>query len=214
MKSRVLYIEADKALGLSGMEAMEKDGILVFYRTSTDSLDELLEIWRPHLVVCGSAVDLRSIPESLSSVAGGGDGASLARTVVAVARMMEPYTADELLARVKDRLAAGTVMDELLVGDFAYVPGTRLLRHRGHEVARLTPQMSKVFEILLRRQGEIVSTSFLLDSVWERSVANRGQCLMNVIGRLREVLRRDKRVVIKAVYKYGYMLYGRSGSAD
>lgn len=214
MKSRVLYIEPDTELGMSGMEALERSGVVVFYRTGTASLGELLEIWRPHLVLVGAGIAQEDMPSCLSSGVSGEGNSLASKPGLSVEYMAKPYTPDELVTRAQGRLAAGTMMDELSVGDFTYVPRMRQLRHKGMEMARLTPQMSKVFEILLRRQGEIVSTDFLLDSVWEKSVANRAQCLMNVIARLREVLRKDKLVVIKAVYKYGYMLYGRSASTD
>jgi DNA-binding winged helix-turn-helix (wHTH) protein len=95
---------------------------------------------------------------------------------------------------------------EIMVGDWAFSPASASLS-RGGERRRLEHRAARVLELLCRRQGAPVSTTELVDHVWEgRSLSQNSVAV--VIADLRRALDDDSRSprYIETIPKRGYRL--------
>lgn len=81
--------------------------------------------------------------------------------------LTKPFSFAVLVARVRAllRRAAGKVPDPLEAGDLRIDPGQRRV-WRGDDEITLTARQFDVLEFLMRRAGQVLSKSEILDGVW------------------------------------------------
>jgi DNA-binding response OmpR family regulator len=120
--------------------------------------------------------------------------------------LAKPFSVDELLARVRARLAPGGRVDRTAIG----TAGVRIDHARrqivlesGRRVA-LSERELAVFEYLLRSADEIVSRERLLSAVWQYGFDPRSNVVDVCVGRLRRKL--ESPVAIESVRGAGYRL--------
>jgi two-component system, OmpR family, response regulator len=137
------------------------------------------------------------------SVAGWG-----ARTVRLVAEL--PGRTEELLARLEALLrrggSAGTVETKLRVGDLEMDLLTRTVQRAGQPID-LLPREFKLLEFLMRRAGQVVTRTMLLEGVWDYHFDPQTNVIDVHVSRLRGKL--DKGFpspIIHTVRGAGYVL--------
>lgn len=78
----------------------------------------------------------------------------------------KPFALGELEARIRALLRRGTASSATLAfGDVSLDPASRIVTVRGHEIT-LTARELAVLELLLRRQGRIVSKQQIIESLY------------------------------------------------
>ena len=90
----------------------------------------------------------------------------------------------------------------LEAGDLRLDPGSRRTWRAGIEV-RLTARETALLEFLLRRRGDVVSKTDILDHVWDASFDGDPNVVEVYVGHLRAKLGRD---VIETIRGAGYRL--------
>ena len=92
------------------------------------------------------------------------------------------------------------------IGAFTLDPQKRLLRYKDNAPIKLTPKESKLLKLLITHNNKLVHKSVLQKKVWHND-ENVSFSSMNVyISRLRKLLKKDKNVNIKNVYKTGFKI--------
>ena len=92
------------------------------------------------------------------------------------------------------------------IGAFTLNPNQRILYYKDEYSIKLTRKESKLLKILIVYNYKLVHKKLLLEKVWFNNddVSNK---TMNVyISRLRKILKKDKNIRIKNVYKTGFIL--------
>ena len=120
--------------------------------------------------------------------------------------LVKPFSFRELLARLRALLrrteAAGS--GPLTLGSLRYDPEAREVS-RGSEVIRLTAREGALFELLLRRQGKVVSRSEIQARVWEDSFDLSTNIIDVYINSLRKKLDAGwRQKIIQTVRGVGY----------
>ena len=82
--------------------------------------------------------------------------------------LAKPFSFQVLLARLRAlvRRGAGTRPAVLQVGDLRLDPAAHLVS-RGETTIDLTPRQFSMLEVLMRRDGEVVSKATILEHVWD-----------------------------------------------
>jgi two-component system OmpR family response regulator len=122
--------------------------------------------------------------------------------------LVKPFDFGELLARVRALLRRGAPERPavLTVGDLELDPATRTVTRAGRLVA-LSAREFAVVEYLLRRAGEVVSRSDLLEHVWDRNFAGSTNVVDVYIAYLRRKLEDPfGRPLIRTVRGAGYVI--------
>lgn len=110
--------------------------------------------------------------------------------------LTKPFSADELLARVRVQLRRratlgnDSVVESVTLGEVVYYP----LKHtlvKNEEVIHLTKIEQKLLEVLLSSQGKVLTQSYLLNAVWGEGYLNRPHYLRIYINRLRQKIEPD-----------------------
>jgi DNA-binding winged helix-turn-helix (wHTH) protein/Tol biopolymer transport system component len=93
---------------------------------------------------------------------------------------------------------------EVTFGPFAFDPRRRLLRNAGREIP-LPPRVLGVLELLLARQGDVVSRQEIIDTVWKDAFVT-DTSLAEAVSFLRQALGDDSQapVYIQTVHRRGY----------
>ena len=92
------------------------------------------------------------------------------------------------------------------IGAFTLDPKLRILHYKNEHSIRLTKKESKLLKILISYNYRLVHKNVLKEKVWynDDNVSNK---TMNVyVSRLRKILKNDKNISIKNVYKKGFIL--------
>ncbi len=118
--------------------------------------------------------------------------------------LTKPFSYVVLLARLRALLRRGAPQRPavLEVGDLSLDPARRQVTRAGAEVV-LTAREYALLEYLMRRAGEVVSKTELLDHVWDAAVDTAPNAVEVYVGYLRRKLGRD---VLETVRGAGYRL--------
>ena len=128
--------------------------------------------------------------------------------------MPKPFEFPELLARIRAlaRRSPGMVQPKLRSGDLVLDPVTREVLRAGRKID-LTPKEFALLEFLMRRAGQAVTRTSILDNVWDMnydSLTNVVDVLMN---RLRKKVDHPfDEELIETVRGTGYRLKRKEGS--
>ncbi|MFN2387958.1 MAG: response regulator transcription factor [Thermoanaerobaculia bacterium] len=120
--------------------------------------------------------------------------------------LVKPFSFRELLARLRAllRRTESAPPGPLMLGSLRYDPESREV-DRGGEVVRLTAREGALFELLLRRKGNVVSRSEIQARIWEDSFDLSTNIIDVYINALRKKLdpaSRDR--IIQTVRGVGY----------
>jgi DNA-binding response OmpR family regulator len=125
----------------------------------------------------------------------------------------KPFSYVALVARLRAliRRGAGERPAVLEAGDLRYDPATRRV-WRGDDEVSLTARETALLEFLLRRRGEVVSKTDILDHVWDGRFDGDPNIVEVYVGHLRSKLDRpfDRRS-IETVRGAGYRLAADGG---
>ncbi len=118
--------------------------------------------------------------------------------------LTKPFSYVVLLARLRALLRRGAPErpSVLQVGDLTLDPARRRVAHAGDEIT-LTAREYALLEYLMRRPGEVVSKTELLDHVWDASIDTAPNAVEVYVGYLRRKLGRDR---LETVRGAGYRL--------
>jgi two-component system OmpR family response regulator len=118
--------------------------------------------------------------------------------------LTKPFSYVVLLARLRALLRRGAPERPavLAAGDLTLDPAQRRVTRAGAEVG-LTSREYALLEYLMRRQGEVVSKTELLDHVWDASLETAPNVVEVYVGYLRRKIGRE---LVETVRGAGYRL--------
>jgi two-component system OmpR family response regulator len=122
--------------------------------------------------------------------------------------LVKPFEYGELIARVRALVRRGAPERPaiLRVGDLEVDPAARTVIRAGRAV-ELTAREFALLEFLVRRAGEVVSRSELLEHVWDRNFTGSSNIVDVYVGYLRRKLEEPfGRPLIRTVRGAGYVL--------
>jgi two-component system OmpR family response regulator len=122
--------------------------------------------------------------------------------------LVKPFDFGELVARLRALLRRGAPERPpvLVVGDLEVDPAARTVLRAGRLV-RLTAREFAVLELLVRRAGEVVTRTALLDHVWDEQYEGSGNVVDVYVGYLRRKLEVPfGRPLIRTVRGAGYVV--------
>ena len=125
----------------------------------------------------------------------------------------KPFSHVALVARLRAliRRGAGERAPVLEAGDLRFDPGSRRV-WRGEEEVRLTAREASLLEFLLRRQGQVVSKTEILDHVWDDRFDGDLNIVEVYVRHLRNKLDRPfDRASIETIRGAGYRLSANGG---
>lgn len=108
---------------------------------------------------------------------------------VASAYLPRPFTPRRLLTHVEKLMPEGFAI-ELRCGDLVFHPADGMLRKRSEE-HYLNPKLSKLLQIFMQRQGEVLERKELMLRVWETTYMGDTRTLDVHIRWLREAIEDD-----------------------
>jgi DNA-binding response OmpR family regulator len=118
--------------------------------------------------------------------------------------LTKPFSYVVLLARLRALLRRGEVERPVLltVGDLSFDPAGRQLTQAGRPVSMTHRELS-LLEYLMRRPGQVVSKTDLLDEVWDAEEGTETNVVEVYVGYLRRKIGRDR---VQTVRGAGYRL--------
>src|SRR4051794_17130800 len=122
--------------------------------------------------------------------------------------LVKPFDFGELVARLRALLRRGAPERPpvLVAGDLEVDPAARTVLRAGR-VVRLTAREFAVLELLVRRAGEVVTRTALLDHVWDERYEGSGNVVDVYVGYLRRKLEVPfGRPLIRTVRGAGYVV--------
>ena len=124
--------------------------------------------------------------------------------------LTKPFSYVVLLARLRALLRRGTPERPAVLrhGDLELDPAQRKVTVAGAEVV-LTAREFALLEYLLRRPGEVVSKTELLDHVWDAALETAANAVEVYVGYLRRKIGRER---LETVRGAGYRLAAVGGS--
>jgi len=219
---RVLIVEDDEGLADGLRVGLEAEGFAV--DLATDGTDGLwmarehpydaivLDIMLPGLNgyrVCASLRDEGNWTPILMLTAKDGEfDEAEALDTGADDFVTKPFSYVALVARLRALVRRGAVERPAVLeaGDLRFDPGERRA-FRGHVEVRLTAREMALLEFLLRRKGDVVSKTEILDHVWDAHFAGEPNIVEVYIGHLRAKLDRPfGREAFATVRGAGYRL--------
>jgi two-component system OmpR family response regulator len=220
---KVLVIEDDreaaayvvKGLGESGYvvdhAAEGRDGLFMATDGSYDALvvDRMLpgmdgltlisalraaEVRTPALILSA----LGAVDDRVKGLRAGGDD-----------YLVKPFAFAELLARLEAllrRSGGPNVMTKLSVGDLEMDLLTRRVRRAGHEI-ELLPREFRLLEFMMRRAGQVVTRTMLLENVWDYHFDPQTNVIDVHVSRLRQKIDKGfEHPLLQTVRGAGYRL--------
>lgn len=127
--------------------------------------------------------------------------------------LTKPFAIDELNARLRalSRRTLGERPSDLRAGDLVLSPATRTVMRDGHSITGLSAKEFAVLELLMRRAGEVVSRTALLDHAWDMSYDGASNVVDVNVKSLRDKIDRPfGRHSIETIRGAGYRLNGSS----
>jgi len=122
--------------------------------------------------------------------------------------LVKPFSFRELLARLRALLRRTEVAEPgpIVSGELNYDPESRELLREG-ETVRLTAREAALFELLLRRRGQVVSRSEIQARIWEDSFDLSTNIIDVYINALRKKIDSgDREKLIQTVRGVGYRI--------
>jgi two-component system OmpR family response regulator len=123
--------------------------------------------------------------------------------------LIKPFAIEELLARIEALLRRGqgaTVLTRLKVADLELDLLARTVTRGGKRID-LTAKEFQLLEYLMRRQGQVVTRSMLLEGVWDLHFDPQTNIIDVHMSRLRAAVDRDfPRALIHTMRGAGYVL--------
>jgi two-component system OmpR family response regulator len=127
--------------------------------------------------------------------------------------MPKPFSFAELLARLRALLRrdAGERPAVLRAGDLSLNPATRTVSRGGTAIALSSREFS-LLELLMRRKGQVLSRTMILDHVWDFAYDGTSNVVDVYVRYLREKVDRPfRRGAIETVRGAGYRLRADGG---
>ena len=141
---------------------------------------------------------LASLDERVRGLRGGGDD-----------YLTKPFAFTELLARVEALVRRGVAREEsreLWIADLRLDLRTRRAERAGRPIA-LQPREFRLLEYLVRHQGQVVTRTMLLESVWDYYFDPQTNVIDVQISRLRRKIDKDfSPQLLHTVRGIGYMM--------
>jgi len=122
--------------------------------------------------------------------------------------LTKPFAYPELLARIRALIRRGAHErpSVLTVGDLELDPGRRRVQRAGRSIA-LTSKEFALLECLIRRPGQVLSRSYLIEHVWDLGFASDSNVVDVYVGYLRAKIDRPfGRHSLRTVRGAGYVL--------
>jgi DNA-binding response OmpR family regulator len=122
--------------------------------------------------------------------------------------LTKPFDFGELLARVRalGRRVSTPLLQELSIADLKIDPVTRKVTRAGQSI-QLTPKEYQLLEMLMRRAGQVVTRTELLEHVWDLHFDPSSNIVDVVIKILRDKIdRKFHPRLIQTVRGVGYMI--------
>jgi DNA-binding response OmpR family regulator len=212
----ILWIEGRRAESPSFIPSVRKKGYYVdIVPTGTAALERLSGI-SPDLVVINAAsmrtsgkricrslrTSIKNLPIILITSA---DQSAVEDTNATVVLHL-PFTSRKLLNRIV-RLLPGDGNKTLDAGPIHLDLELRRVKCKGRE-ARLTPRLTQILEMLMRRHGEVVQREELFRKVWNTEYTGDTRTLDVHISWLRQAIEQDPRnpEYLKTIRGVGYRL--------
>jgi DNA-binding response OmpR family regulator len=212
----ILWIEGRRAESPSFIPSVRKKGYYVdVVPTGTAALERLSGI-SPDLVVINAAsmrtsgkricrslrTSIKNLPIILITSA---DQSAVEDTNATVVLHL-PFTSRKLLNRIV-RLLPGDGNKTLDTGPIHLDLELRRVKCKGRE-ARLTPRLTQILEMLMRRHGEVVQREELFRKVWNTEYTGDTRTLDVHISWLRQAIEQDPRnpEYLKTIRGVGYRL--------
>ena len=212
----ILWIEGRRAESPSFIPSVRKKGYYVdVVPTGTAALERLSGI-SPDLVVINAAsmrtsgkricrslrTSIKNLPIILITSA---DQSAVEDTNATVVLHL-PFTSRKLLNRIV-RLLPGDGNKTLDAGPIHLDLELRRVKCKGRE-ARLTPRLTQILEMLMRRHGEVVQREELYRKVWNTEYTGDTRTLDVHISWLRQAIEQDPRnpEYLKTIRGVGYRL--------
>jgi two-component system, OmpR family, response regulator len=141
---------------------------------------------------------LASLDERVKGIRGGGDD-----------YLTKPFAFSELLARVQALVRRSGMREEVLevwIADLKIDLGRRSVERASKPIA-LQPREFRLLEYLVRHQGQVVTRTMLLESVWDYNFDPQGNVIDVQISRLRQKIDKDfSPPLLHTVRGVGYMI--------
>ena len=114
--------------------------------------------------------------------------------------VVKPVRFEELLARLNAlfRRQQGKRSNVIEMGDLALDPLTRLVEQAGKPLS-LSKQEFKLLHLFMRRAGQVMSQSTILDDLYELGHEREPNTVEVLIGRLRRKIGRDRIVTLRGM---------------
>ncbi len=212
----ILWIEGRRAESPSFIPSVRKKGYYVdVVPTGTAALERLSGI-SPDLVVINAASmrtsgkricrSLRTSIKNLPIILVTSADQSAVEDTNATVVLHLPFTSRKLLNRIV-RLLPGDGNKTLDAGPIHLDLELRRVKCKGRE-ARLTPRLTQILEMLMRRHGEVVQREELFRKVWNTEYTGDTRTLDVHISWLRQAIEQDPRnpEYLKTIRGVGYRL--------
>lgn len=122
--------------------------------------------------------------------------------------LTKPFAFLELIARVHAliRRSKTESLPTLSVGNLTLNPTKHILRH-GETPVKVTPKEFAILELLLRRRGEVVSRTEILEHVWDYNFEGMSNVVDVFMASLRKKIGdTGKKRIIQTVHGVGYQI--------
>src|SRR3954452_24032298 len=224
---RVLVVEDEPALADALARGLERDGFAV--DVAADGIDGLhqaretsydaivLDIMLPGLDGLSILRELRGesvwTPILMLTARDADEDITTALDVGADDYLTKPFSLAVLVARLRSLLRRGAPERPavLSAGDLSLDPATRRCT-RGTERISLTPREFALLEFLLRRAGEVVTKSAILEHVWDAHYDGDPNIVEVYVGYLRRKVDEPfRRHAIETIRGAGYRLRADGG---
>ncbi len=221
MEYSVLVVEDDAGIRKYLKELLLENGYAVQTASNGLAALDLIEKTQPNLVIVdlglpdisGESIinDIRkNNVESAIVVLTGRDAVSdvvQGLDIGADDYITKPFTAEELLARVRARLRQRGEKDSKLTVDDLELDTRTMEVKRAGELISLTPQEFKLLEYLMSNREHVLTREMILNRIWVYSPDVETRVVDVYIGYLRKkVDSKAKKKLIHSVRGFGYVL--------
>ncbi|HQV28430.1 MAG TPA: response regulator transcription factor [Thermoflexales bacterium] len=211
---KILLIQG--GLGESVGLALERSGYPVTWVRTAKSALTHVERDKPVLVIVdlpSLRVDAAKLCQSIKRItetnvlflgAEGQDAAAAGCDACGDGYIARPLQLRRVMAKVEKLMPAGHAA-ELRCGELILRPADGMLRKRGEEI-RLNPKLSRLLQLFMQHQGEIITRKLLMQQVWETTYMGDTRTLDVHMRWLRERIEDDPTEprYLKTIRRQGY----------
>lgn len=222
MKTKVILIDDDIALGSVLTLALEEAGFDVHYQTSLVAIQSLVQEFHPNIVVldvgvgCANGIDafdeIKLVAATLPVlfISSHTDPVYVKRAINAggVTYLKKPFSPDELIAYINRFTRPENIEEKVSLGDSSINWKARLFTAASGEVFRLTPLDIRLLKLFAANLGKLLLREQLEAVLQEEDgySVSASQTLNNYILRLRKYFTSDSRVAIRTIPRKGYQM--------